>query len=150
MTSSTFQGGGRVIAESLVQNAALKRFHLTDMLSNDNEEFRDTLIASLPSNQSIQECHITYLDEVDWRPTIVNLVQNIARLNTVMMSLVIKVPIYSPGLNQQQEDGLHQALQENYTLQHVRIQNDEKCNIITTLNRAGRRYIRENASDKQK
>ncbi len=150
MTSCTFQGGGRVIAESLVQHAALKRFHLTDMLSIDNEEFRDSLVASLPSNQSIEECHITYLDQVDWRPTIVNLVQNIARLNTVMTSLVVKVPIYSPGLNQQQEDDLHQALQQNYTLQHVRIQNEEKCSVITTLNRAGRRYIRENASDKQK
>ena len=34
MTSCTFQGGGRRIAESLVPNTRLKQFHLTDMLSD--------------------------------------------------------------------------------------------------------------------
>jgi hypothetical protein len=139
-------GSGGIVPESITKNTQLKRLDLTDMLSRD-DTFRDVILASLPSNESIEELHITYLDQTDCSTT-VELIKNIARLNATMKIIRIDVPVDSPNWNREQQDELHQVLQQNYMLEHVKFKNKDRFGIIASLNKAGRRYLRNNASDK--
>jgi hypothetical protein len=144
MNNCTFDSeGGELVARGLRDNTVLKSISLRNIWKDD--DFCKALLHHLPSNAFAQElvCGDAPLGIA------VSLIKSIAKGNNTLKRLHIFCIGNSEQLSYIQREDLKSVVSSSYTLEAVYL---SRCSFdtITRLNKAGRRYLAEDAASRSK
>jgi len=145
--------GGQQIASAFSQNKSLTNLSLAGF---QDEAFRSPLLSSLPANTSIESLRIsTGMLMFPGKETfIVDLFSNLCRHNETIKKLDIFDLFLSSYLaTGERKDELENAVKQNYTLESITIGvvgSRSPFQPILRLNRAGRRYLIDDASSRSR
>ncbi len=142
MTHCAFSdGGGMHIAKGFADNTKVKRLNLTGVFGD--ELFRKALQEFLPSNSSIEELRLW---DTGSHANVFDIIKKIAIKNDTIRSLTVDHYIH---LNASIIKDLYEAFQRNYSLVEINFGQEQPFQTITDLNRAGRRYLKEEPSPRR-
>lgn len=133
------EDGGRLIADAVKNNTSLKQFYIADTLLEDEASW-DEIVSSVPLNTSIERLYIHSPNELVQD----KLVKNVALKNTTLKILSCLKSERKPTPE------LETVVARNHSLEIIFMAGDRQFETITRLNRAGRRYLREDATSKSK
>jgi len=147
ISDCAFSGeGGRFIAEAFRTNTTLQRLILTDVFRDG--ALRDALIESLPFNSSIRTLELwgvgTLANISNFDLTnIFELLKNIGAHNASIRSLRLDLQ-----LSESEKQQLLPFYHRNCALHCIQFGREKAFQMITKLNKAGRRYLVEDAASK--
>lgn len=140
--------GGNLMAEAFRHNTTLKSLRLNDV--SVDKCFWDSLIVSLSLNSSIESLTLNFCGKQSGVVNhVIELTAALARRNGALKTLEISDLDKVCSLLSRKY-GLRQIIEQSYTLEHVKLQGREVFKSILRLNRAGRRYMLDDANSKEK
>jgi len=158
--NSTLQGGGQLIAAAIQHTTSLQDVELVCVSVDDS--FWDSVISSVPQIFSMEKIWIR--DDRQGKPLLMKLMKSIALQNNTIKSFLYEGSFL--GISKKERFELEDVVKQNYTLEEIYVDEYNTLPImsrlnlvgekgsnpfraITDLNKAGRKYLREDASSKE-
>jgi len=141
--------GGLLIARGFRDNTSLKRLYLANSFREQN--FCEALISSLPFNTSILDLRVhcdRFVAPLGVNDFELELAKTLAIHNKTLKNMLFADrdnSLYLTGL-----DELELAIQQNYTLESINYHGWSPYHAITRLNKAGRKYLADDANSNSK
>lgn len=127
-----------IVAKALEHNTTLTNVAI---IMPKDHEFSNLLLSSLPSNESIEVFASVGLSQTN----IAELLKNVAQRNSTLK----RVTFYTQ-LTDSQTQEVKSALGMNHTLEYIVLDGTSPFGEILQLNKAGRRYLAEDATSRSK
>ena len=143
-------GGGPLVCSAIRSNTLLQQVDLTGACPD--KAFCDGLIFSLARNHSVTHVDIGKAYEPplsdDDKYDVEELIKSVACHNESIESMIFLENTCKLSVKARRE--LYQDLKQNYSLKYIRFGNEFLFETILKLNRAGRRYLKEDATSRSK
>ena len=142
--------GGRLFAHALI-NTTVRELHVQHTIHDGS--FCEALLSSVPLNKSIETFSVHYnfkdTSSENFRFDI-DLIKNVTSQNGSIRFLTIRDTMNHRILDEKDVLELYSAVRESFTLECIDIYGRQPFSDITRLNRAGRRYLLEDAASRLK